>query len=573
VMEMRAKARRLKSEHGLHLLIVDYVQLMTGRGRFENRTLELASISRSIKGLAKELNVPIILLSQLSRAPEARSDHRPQLSDLRECVTGDTLVCLTDGRRMPICSLVGQTPSVWSVTPEGRIVAALSDRVWKVGRRAVTRIRLASGRTITATPEHRLLAGSGWMRVGALSIGDRLALGRRVPEPATPERWPDLRVGLLGHLVGDGSYLRHQPLRYTTNSTENSDLVRCAAEEEFACPVARHEAPTGNWHQLVISGNGNRWHPAGVNAWLRELGVFGQRSFQKRIPTGAFRLADDQVALLLKHLWATDGSITCRKTGRGSHSAYYATTSEGLASDVAALLLRLGIVARIGVASKAGYRPSFHVRVTGVDALRRFLDVVGSFGPRRRQADALALALANVEPNTNVDTLPREAFVRVRDAMRTRGVSQRAMAAMRGTSYGGAAHFAFEPSRTTVLDYAELLDDEQLRLAATSDLFWDRVVALEPAGEEDVYDLTVPGPSCWLADGIVTHNSGALEQDADLVVLIYRDDVYNKDPNNPDAGTAELILAKQRNGPTGVVKLAFLREQTRFANLASGGGV
>src|SRR5687767_13089810 len=84
VMEMRAKARRLKSEHGLHLLIVDYVQLMTGRGRFENRTLELASISRSIKGLAKELNVPIILLSQLSRAPEARSDHRPQLSDLRE---------------------------------------------------------------------------------------------------------------------------------------------------------------------------------------------------------------------------------------------------------------------------------------------------------------------------------------------------------------------------------------------------------------------------------------------------------------------------------------------------------
>jgi replicative DNA helicase len=84
VMEMRAKARRLQSEHGLHLLIVDYVQLMTGRGRFENRTLELASISRSIKGLAKELGVPIILLSQLSRAPEARSDHRPQLSDLRE---------------------------------------------------------------------------------------------------------------------------------------------------------------------------------------------------------------------------------------------------------------------------------------------------------------------------------------------------------------------------------------------------------------------------------------------------------------------------------------------------------
>ncbi len=84
VLEMRAKARRLKAEHGLSLLAVDYIQLMTGRGRFENRTLELGSISRSLKGLAKELRIPIIVLSQLSRAPEARADKRPMLSDLRE---------------------------------------------------------------------------------------------------------------------------------------------------------------------------------------------------------------------------------------------------------------------------------------------------------------------------------------------------------------------------------------------------------------------------------------------------------------------------------------------------------
>src|SRR5207253_7719406 len=82
--EMRAKSRRLAAEHGLDMLVIDYIQLMQGRGRFENRTLELASISRSLKGLAKELNVPVLVISQLSRAPEARSDHRPLLSDLRE---------------------------------------------------------------------------------------------------------------------------------------------------------------------------------------------------------------------------------------------------------------------------------------------------------------------------------------------------------------------------------------------------------------------------------------------------------------------------------------------------------
>jgi replicative DNA helicase len=84
VLEMRAKARRLKAEHGLHLLIIDYIQLMQGRGRFESRQAEIASISRSLKGLAKELSVPIVALSQLSRASETRADHRPQLSDLRE---------------------------------------------------------------------------------------------------------------------------------------------------------------------------------------------------------------------------------------------------------------------------------------------------------------------------------------------------------------------------------------------------------------------------------------------------------------------------------------------------------
>ena len=84
VLEMRAKSRRLASQHSLDLIIIDYIQLMQGRGRFENRTLELASISRSLKALAKELSVPVVVLSQLSRAPESRADHRPQLSDLRE---------------------------------------------------------------------------------------------------------------------------------------------------------------------------------------------------------------------------------------------------------------------------------------------------------------------------------------------------------------------------------------------------------------------------------------------------------------------------------------------------------
>ena len=84
VLEMRSKARRLKLERGLDIIIVDYLQLMQGRGRADNRQQEISEISRSLKALARELDVPVVALSQLSRAPETRNDHRPILSDLRE---------------------------------------------------------------------------------------------------------------------------------------------------------------------------------------------------------------------------------------------------------------------------------------------------------------------------------------------------------------------------------------------------------------------------------------------------------------------------------------------------------
>jgi len=90
---------------------------------------------------------------------------------------------------------------------------------------------------------------------------------------------------------------------------------------------------------------------------------------------------------------------------------------------------------------------------------------------------------------------------------------------------------------------------------------------MDVSGEEDVFDLTVPGPESWLADGIASHNSGAIEQDADLIVLIYREEVY--DPNTTRKGIADIIIAKQRNGPTGEVHLTFLGEYTKFENLAS----
>jgi replicative DNA helicase len=561
--ELRARARRVKREHGLDLIVVDYLQLMQVPGTQENRATEIAEISRGLKALAKELSVPVIALSQLNRGVEQREHKKPVMSDLRECVTGDTLVCLTDGRRVPIASLVGTEPEVWAVDEQQRLTCARADRVWCVGRRAVFKVQLASGRSIRATGEHKLLAGEGWTTVGALRAGHRLALARRLPEPLQPQCWPDYWLVLLGHLVGDGSYLVHQPLRYTTASEENSAAVR-GASEMFGCRVTRYQG-TGNWHQLLISGNGNRWSPFGVGKWLKDLGIYGQHSHEKRLPPVVFSLPDSQIALLLRHLWATDGAIY-RHNAVASYPEHvnFSTCSPLLAKDVAALLLRLGIVARIRTIHSGQNRPLYYVDVSGAEAQRIFVDRIGGFGPRASPARALATRLAMIRGNTNVDTLPLEVFGTVRAETRAQGISQRAMASMRGTAYGGTSHFRFSPSRTQLASYAQALNSTELAKWASSDLFWDRVLAITEDGDEEVFDLTVPGLANWLADGVVTHNSGAIEQDADMILLIYREEVYDR--NTTKKGIAEIDLVKHRNGEIGTFLLTFQGQYTRFAN-------
>jgi replicative DNA helicase len=220
VMEIRAKARRIKARYGgIGLIVIDYLQLMGGTGNSENRQLEVSEISRNLKILARELEVPIIALSQLSRNLEARADKRPMLSDLREsgCLTASTRLVRADtNAEVTLGDLVDSGECdipVWSLDENYRLVSANLSAAFPSGTKQTYRLRLTSGRWVDASANHPFLTLDGWCPVEDLTAGVRIASARRIPALSGSPTNPTTE----SHLIIDGAL--------TEKSHPNVDVI------------------------------------------------------------------------------------------------------------------------------------------------------------------------------------------------------------------------------------------------------------------------------------------------------------------------------------------------------------
>jgi replicative DNA helicase len=572
LMEIRAKCRRLKQRHDLKLVIIDYLQLMSSPKRVESRQQEVSEMSRSLKLLAKELEVPVVALSQLNRGPEQRQDKKPMLSDLREsgCLTADTTVLRADtGTPVTFAELLrnGWTDVlVWSLDERQRLVPAPLTNVFESGTKDVFRLRLASGREVKATANHPFLTFAGWTALGDLRSGDRVAIPRRIPAPTgSGLGWSEHRIGLLAHLIGDGCVIKRQPVHYTSNDPENLEFVEAAAAAEFG--ISPRRVPQQTWWHVYLPAPDHCTHGRGnpIHDWFRDLGIEYRGAHDKRLPDALYAASDEEICLFLRHLWATDGCVWLPHANSAA-KVYYATSSRDLADGVAHLLTRLGIVARIRQVEKAGYEPGYHVIVADAPSLRTFCARVGAHGRRGETARELGTLLVGRATNTNVDTIPLAVWDLVRSERVRAGLTERQFQAAIGTNYCGTTLYKSCPSRERLMRCATVLDSEPLREIASSDLFWDKIVSIEPLGAQPVYDATVKETHNFVANGINLHNS--IEQDADVVILLHREDAYERE--SPRAGEADLIVAKHRNGPTATVTVAFQGHYSRFVDMAPG---
>lgn len=577
IMEIRAKARRLQMEKGLGLLIVDYLQLMESRTRIENRVQEVSEITRSLKAIARELNIPVLALSQLSRAVEARSPAIPKLADLREsgCLTGDTLIMRADtGELISIETLARrthQTPfPVYSIDKQWKIVIKTITRVFPSGKKKIYEIKLRSGRTIRASLNHPFLKLGGWTRLETLQAGDRIALPRALAPITTANAMTNDELIFLAHILGDGCTVPSQPIHYTSSDRENLEIVARIAQKRFG--IAPRYVRQKNWWHLYLPcpyrlGRGKH-NP--IVSWFTELGIGLRRSYEKIIPQAVFCCDLDSVALFLHHLWATDGNISWKCLARRKPAAaiYYSTTSPVLAKQVQHLLLRLGILSTLKAVSQGAHRPNYQIHIQGSEMQQKFLGDVGCSGRRGTLIPKIIDALRAIKPNPNIDTIPKEAWhTIIKDAKDARGWGWRELSAAIDTAYCGTTLFKAALGRERALRVAIAVKSHPLQALAHSDVFWDEIISITPNGIEHVFDATVPGTHNFIANDIIVHNS--IEQDSDVVLFIYRKSMDKGAQNlsTEERNLADIYISKHRNGPTGQIQLYFDEQKVSFRNL------
>jgi DNA polymerase-3 subunit alpha len=409
----------------------------------------------------------------------------------------------------------------------------VEDIVWN-GKKPVFELTTRLGKKIVATANHPFRCLSGWKRLDELEVGARIAVPRTL-QVGAEKSWSDYQLITLAGLLSEGNTCHPSCLYFYSNDRRFAEDFADAVIQ-FPDTAARlYSRRDGRMEVCVNTGRDAKfakgrvpWNASsnaaeeaqeavepsrsGAFLWAKELKILGKKANQKAVPPAVFELRDTDIELFLGRLWCGDGFIA----NRNQFVPYYATSSRQLAEDVQTFLLRLGIISRIHDKKfkyRGKYLAGYTVHLQGDASIGRFAEkllphVIGRDEQKRLLIDYIDKVAKNV---SSKDTIPASIRTWVAEERLKRGITWKQLEEQTGVSmkefYGNGSSKKQGFRRYIIGKLAAYFGSQPLGDIANADVFWDKVVSIEPCGVQDTYDLTVERDHNFVADGIVVHNS------------------------------------------------------------------
>jgi replicative DNA helicase len=425
-----------------------------------------------------------------------------------KCLTRHTLIDDPHtGERIKLETYILEKRScVWGVADDGRVRPTRVSAWIDSGIQPVYRVTTRLGRGVEVTGHHPFLTVNGWTPLHDLSVGSSIAVPREMPGFGDNVSMSLEQVRLIAYLIAEGGLTDSSPVPahgHGAYEWTNTDPVLI---QDFSSIIAKHFPELSlKWQDITAvvarahtpGERKNQKNP--LTEWLRELGLWGKLSSEKVFPDLVWRFDQTRLAEFLRVLFSCDATIYPIGPKRSARIEF-TVASEHLARDVQHALVRFGIVAKLWQKTEKSWR----VEITEPASIARYQERIGWIGKKESrdfpiQADA----------HSNVGHVPKAVWHQVREAARAAGISLTELARRAGqrTPGGYNAHTNRNLPQHRLLEYARILENPELAKLAHPNLYWDTITKIETLEAQQVYDLTVPDGSNFIAQDVCVHNT------------------------------------------------------------------
>lgn len=426
-----------------------------------------------------------------------------------KCLRKDVLIDdPATGERLTIEECVKRQMSrVYGLSEEGKIRTAEIGAWIDSGIKPCFRVCTRTGREVEVTGHHPFLTVHGWTPLHDLKVGDSIAIPRAVPAFGNDESWPLEKVRLLAYFIAEGGLTSCSPQFTNTDPIIIADFKHIIEQHFPACLIKQERITysVAQPKQVSKRPTGEKLGKNPVTVWLRELGLMDKLSKDKYFPACVWTWDRCRLAEFLRALMSCDGSIFAHN--KRYPRIEFGVASRQLALDVHHAFVRFGIVSKFFRTSKGAWR----VQITSAPDIKRYQEEIGWIGEK---VSRFADYTVEVAPRlSNLGHAPEAVWELIREAAQLRALTLIELARQSGETtksgkFGGYnAHIHRSVPLYRLVAYAEMLNHAGLRRAASPDIYWDTIIAIEPTGEHQVYDLTVPDGHNFIAQDIFVHNT------------------------------------------------------------------